>query len=334
MRRLVWLGLLFAALWSGWWVFASASLRMGLEAWLSDRRAEGWQAEVANISTSGFPLALETTLANPVVADPETGLALSASRLDVNAPVWWPGHVSVLFPSDEMFVASPHLRQSIRADNAQAKLRLHPGTVLEVEQMALTSGPWSLSVPEGSVMSANGLTLDMTQDPENARRYAFTLDAPAFEPGTLPRDAMLIPADWPVAFDSLMLDMRVTFDRPIDRQTIETSRPQPQRIDLTLAEAQWGALLLRSAAALDVAPGGVLSGDFSLQARNWREIVSLAEAAGALPAALRPQLENVLAALARGSGNPETIDVELTLRDGTIFLGFIPLGPAPLLVVR
>lgn len=334
MRRLVWLGLLFAALWSGWWMFASASLRSGLASWLEERRDEGWQAEVSNIGSSGFPFALETTLEAPVLADPETGLAVSASRLDVQAPVWWPGHVSVLFPPDEIFVASPQLRQTIRADTAMANLRLHPGTALEVEQMALTSGPWSLSLPQGSIMSASGLTLDMTQAPEVKTQYAFTLDAPAFKPGTVPRSALLIPDDWPVAFDSLKLEMNVTFDRPIDRQTIETARSQPRQIDLTLAEAQWGALLLRSAAALSVAPGGVLSGEFSLQARNWREMLSLAETAGAIPAGLRPQLENVLSALAGSGGNPETIDVELKLRDGTIYLGFIPLGPAPLLVVR
>lgn len=334
MRRLIWLIVLFAALWSGWWFFATNSLKTGLEVWLADRRAEGWQADVSDITTSGFPLALETQLLNPVLADPDTGLVLATSGLEITAPVWWPGHVSVHFPADEMTVASPDQRHSILAENAQANLRLRPGTTLEVEQMALTSGPWTLALPQGTLMSAAGLTVDMTQNAEDPNAYAVVLDAPAFEPGSVPRSALIIPDDWPVAFDSLVLTMSVTFDRPIDRQTLEMARPQPRRVDLSLAEAQWGALLLRSAAALDVAPGGVLSGTLSLQARNWREMVALADKAGAIPAGLSSQLENILAALARGSGNPETIDVELTLRDGTIFLGFIPLGPAPHLILR
>lgn len=334
MRRLIWLAVLFAALWSGWWYFASVSLQIGLEAWLADRRAEGWQAEVSEMTASGYPMSLKTTLRNPVLADPETGLALAASGLELQAPAWWPGYVTVVWPQDAITVASPTMRNEILAEAAQANLRLRPGTALEVEEMALRSGPWTVSAPQGSLFAAAGLTLNMRQDPDVRARYTFALDAPAFEPGTVPRVALRIPSDWPVAFDSLMLDMTITFDRAIDRQTLETARPQPRRVDLALAEAQWGALLLRSAAALDVAPGGVLTGTLSLQARNWREMIALAEAGGALPSALRTQAENILGALARGSGNPETIDVELTVRDGTFFLGFIPLGPAPLLIVR
>jgi hypothetical protein len=334
MRRLVWIGILFAALWTGWWFFASNSLQAGLQAWLAERRAAGWQADVSNTQSGGFPLALETTLVNPMLADPTSGLAFSASALQINAPVWWPGHVTVMLPEDEMVLASPLVRQSIQAQGAQADLRLHPGTTLQVQQMALTSGPWLHRVPEGSLMAGGGLTLEMLQAQDRTNRYAFKLDAPQFQPGSLPRAALRLPDDWPLTFDSLTLDMDVTFDRPFDRSTIEEARPQPRRIDLALAEAQWGRLSLRSAAALDVDPSGVLSGQFSLQARNWQDILTLSESAGVLPSGMRPQLENILGALARGSGNPDTIDVELTLRDGTMFMGFIPLGRAPRVVLR
>ncbi len=334
MRRLVWILILFAAVWSGWWFFAANSLRNGLEAWLEERRALGWQADVSETTIGGFPLALETTLERPALADPETGLAFAASTLEISAPAWWPGHVTLIFPQDEIVIASPVLRNTVRAEQAQADLRLHPGATLELQQMQLTSGPWALAAPQGSWMAAEGLTLGMTQDADTATLYSFVLDAPAFEPGSLPRKALRVPDDWPVAFESLQLALQIRFDRPFDRSTIEDARPQPRRINLELAEAQWGALLLRGAATLDVSPKGVLSGEVSLQARNWQDMLSLAQSAGALPEGLRPQLESILGALARSSGNPDTIDAALTLRDGRIFLGFIPLGSAPRLVLR
>ncbi len=334
MRRLIWLAVVFVLVWSGWWFFASSSMKNGIDVWLSDRRAEGWQAEVVETRTGGYPFALEAIMVSPVLADPDSGVAFSASQLEIAAPAWWPGYVSVTFPQDNMVFASPLLRHTVQAQTAIADFRLHPGTALEVEELALRSGTWVLATPQGSLMGADGLTLSMLQAPDDPNRYSFVLDAPAFEPGRLPRSALRVPEDWPVAFDSLALAMEITFDRPFDRTTLEDARPQPRRVDLELAEAQWGALSLLGAATLDVAPGGLLSGEVSLQARNWQDILTLAETAGALPPELRPQLERVLGALARSSGNPDNIDAALTLRDGRIFVGFIPLGRAPLLVLR
>ena len=334
MQRLVWLGVVFAILWSGWWFFAASGLQAGLTAWFEDRRQEGWQADIADTTLSGFPLKLDVALVRPLLADPETGVAFEASSLLVSAPTYWPGYVSVVFPQDEISFASPVYRSTVQAENAIANLRLHPGTALEVEQLALTSGPWALNTPDGSLIAAQGLRVSLDQDPENTSRYQATFDAPAFQPGSVPRAALRIPVDWPIAFDSLTVDMTVTFDRPIDRRTLETERPQPRRIDLSLAQAAWGTLLLRSAAELDVTDDGLLNGEVSLQAKNWQDMLTLAETAGVLPPTLRPQAENILAALARGSSNPNSIDVALSLREGNIFLGFIPLGKAPRLVLR
>ena len=334
MRRLIWLGVVFVLLWSGWWFFASSSMQNGLEAWLAERRAEGWQADVVETRASGYPFFLETTLVGPTLADPDSGVAFAASQLKIEAPAWWPGYVSMAFPQDEMIFASPLVRHTIQAQMALADFRLHPGTALEVEELALRSGAWVLASPQGSLMGAAGLTLSMLHSPVEPRQYTFVQDAPAFEPGQLPRSALRVPDDWPVTFDSFTIAMDVTFDRPFDRTTVEDARPQPRRVNMELAEAQWGALSLRGATMLDVAPGGLLNGDVSLQARNWQDFLTLAEASGALPSELRPQLENVLGMLARGSGSPDNIDATLTLRDGRMFIGFIPLGRAPRLVLR
>lgn len=334
MQRVVWMAVVFALAWSGWWLFAGISLQSAVTQWFEDRRAEGWQADVAQTHRGGYPLSIAVTLEQPALADPQTGVAFETTALKIRAPAWWPGHVTVQFPEEDMIFANPQGRQMIRAMDAQADLRLHPGTDLQVKEVALISAPWTLTAPEGSVMAAEGLTLRMRQSPDVAARYDITLDAPAFAPGSLPRAALRVPADWPKAFDSLTLDMTVLLDRPIDRATLEDARPQPRRVDLHLAEAVWGTLALRSAAQLEVSDAGLLSGAVSLQARNWRDMLDLAETAGTLPPSLRPQIENILAALARGAGNPETLDLELTLRDGTAFIGFIPLGPAPRVILR
>ena len=46
------------------------------------------------------------------------------------------------------------------------------------------------------------------------------------------------------------------------------------------------------------------------------------------------QIEGPLRALAAGTGSTDDLDVTLTFSDGLTRLGFLPLGPAPSLVIR
>jgi hypothetical protein len=334
MRRLIWLGLVLALSWSGWWLIAASSMRGGIEQWFADRRAEGWQAETVDTRLSGYPLSIDILLDRPALADPDTGVAFETSSMRLSAPTWWPGHITVTLPEQAMRVATTRTRHDVSAEAATAVMRLRPRSDLQLQEMAVSTARWSITSPEGALWSADALTLTVRQDETTPELYAFVADAPNFVPGGVPRRQLRIPQDWPIAFASLKLEALIRFDRPFDRRTIEDSRPQPRRIDLSLAEAAWGPLLLRSAAALDVSEEGKLTGEWSLQARNWQDILTLAENAGTLPSQLRPQLDNILAALARGGGNPDAIDVTLTLRNGQIFLGFIPLGQAPRVILR
>jgi hypothetical protein len=49
---------------------------------------------------------------------------------------------------------------------------------------------------------------------------------------------------------------------------------------------------------------------------------------------LRNQAEGVMQLLAGASGNQDTLDVDVTFRDGAIYFGFLPIAPAPRLILR
>ncbi|MCV3270628.1 DUF2125 domain-containing protein [Roseobacter sinensis] len=334
MPRIMWAGVLLALAWGGWWLWAAAAAERAVERWVADRRAEGWQAEYARLDLGGFPLRFDAEVLLPALADPQTGVALTASALSVSAPAWWPGDVTVLLPEDAITLASPEGRATLLMQGARADMQLRPGAALELERLELASGPWSLGGPNGQVLLAEDLSIIMEQDPTEPRRYVLSAGAAAFQPGSVPRAALRVPESWPVSFDSFTLQMRAEFDRVWDRRAVEVSRPQPRRIEIALAEAVWGTLELRAAADLTIDAEGVPEGTLSLQARNWQQILTLAERAGLLPAALVPQAQSVLQALAAASGDPQAIDATLTLRDGLVLLGFVPLGSAPRIILR
>ncbi|MGB7244400.1 MAG: DUF2125 domain-containing protein [Sulfitobacter sp.] len=334
MRKVISTVVVLALAWCGWWYVAATGFERSVENWLEQRRAQGWQAEVSGIVRGGFPLELRADLMAPALADPSTGLAFETRVVRLSAPTHWPGDVTLTFPGDALMFASPQGKTEILADAAQAILRLHPGTMLELEQMALTSGAWKMTDTIGDLAAASALTADMSQDPSDPNTYHFVLGAPQFRLGDVPRDALFIPEDWPVEFDRMAVDMTIGFDRPWDRRAIEENRPQPRAIALKLAEAAWGELRLKLAGKLDIDDAGAATGVMSVQADNWRDILTLAESAGFLPPGLRPQADSALTMLAGLSGNPNSLDVQINFSDGWMSVGFIPIGPAPRFILR
>ena len=332
MRKVMWIVAVAAVAWCGWWWIASFGLRSGVATWFDARAAEGWQAELRDVEGGGFPLTLRAGLRDVAIADPQAGLAIQTESIDIAAPAWWPGDVTVALDDGPILVASPLGRSTLTMQDGLLALNLHPGPALELEALGWTAGPWSVRDGAGIQAQANDLTLTMVQT--QGAQYALTAVADAFSPGDAARRGLRLPDTFPRAFDSLQLRADITFDKPWDRSALDQGRPQPRVIDLHLAEAIWSDLQFNLSADLTVDAQGVPAGTIAIQAENWRTMLDLAQNVGALPAQFRSQAESILQTLANASGNADTLDVELSLRDGAIRLGFIPLGPAPRLILR
>ncbi len=317
--------------WSGWWYLSGHGIREGLRGWFAAQEARGWQADYAEIGTTGYPLRHVTTLQSPALADPATGTAWSAEWLEFDSPAIWPGDMIVNFPSSPQLLSYLDQTVQLEAQDMRADLQLHPGLALELERMGLTAGPWLVAGPAGVLMRADAMTMAMVQQDDPAR-YAITAQADGFTPGEHVRKAGT--STLPKGFETLALDMAVTFDRPWDRTALELSRPQPRVVDLALAELRWGPLQIKLAGNVTVDEAGVPTGKVALKAENWREMLTVAEHGGGLSAEARRAAESVLELMAGISGGSESLDVQLTLRGGNVWLGILPLGPAPRLILH
>lgn len=329
LKLLVVLGLI----WSGYWYAAGYALRQGFAAWFDARAQSGWQADYGDMSTSGYPLRHVTTLTHPALADPATGIAWQADWLNIDSPAIWPGRQTLMFPASIQLLSHLDQTAALRAEGMVADFHLKPGRDLRVERMALTSGPWRVDEATGAMLAADAITLSM-QDTEQAETYCFNVNAPNFVPGAELRRLVRRSEALPESFETLVLDMTVRFDRPWDRRALEDRRPQPVEINLDLAQAKWGALSLLAAGQVTVDGNAVPTGEISIKAENWRDMLDIARGSGAVPDYAIGPTEKILNLLSNMSGNPETLDVTLTLRNGMVTLGPFPLGPAPYVYLR
>ncbi|WP_425043387.1 DUF2125 domain-containing protein [Primorskyibacter sp. S87] len=333
MRLLVKVLIAAGLLWSLYWYAAGYGLRTSVTGWFAQQETRGWQAEFSEISTSGYPFRHVTALTSPALADPRNGTAWQADWLMLESPAIWPGRQTLRFPDTSQRLSYFDQTAVIAAENLQAVLFLHPGLALALDKMAVSSGAWTIQTGDGDLLGAEDLTLAMEQvgTPET---YRIDLSAAGFTPGDGLRRLSGSSASLPPSFETLQLRTTVTFDRSWDRSALEESRPQPRRIDLDLAEMKWGALSLFVAGELDVDEQGIPTGELAFKAENWREMLTMAENAGALPPQATAPVSRVLNMLAGLGGNPNSLDVQLNFRDGFVAFGPIPLGPAPRLVIR
>ena len=336
MRLLKWLSL-GAAIWIVYWGVAAWGLRSGFEAWFSEQQRQGWHVAYGPMTTSGFPMRHVTHLEQPQLADPGTGVAWSADWIEFDSPALWPGAQSLRFaPSPQRFSLFDQTR-SLVAENMQAELQLAPGLALELEQLSLTSQAWQISDSSGALWQAQGLSLEMRQlaQPEH---YQLSANAQGVSPSGLLRVGFgglnLLKDDLSPQFSTLQIAAELTFDTPWDRRAIELRRPQPRKISLDLAEAQWGDMLFRSAGELVVDDLGRISGELTLRVENWRGILDLAERLSLLPPSTRTGVEKILALFSTGTGAEEKIDTTLRFQRGQIWAGPLPIGTAPRLVLR
>jgi hypothetical protein len=333
MRKLIWLIVIAAALWSGYWYAGARGIEAGLRGWLEARRAEGWQAEVAEIGTGGFPLRFATALEGVALVDPGTGLGWEARGFRFEAPSYLPTRVTATWPETQR-ILTPHERVDISAARMQAALGLMPGPNLTLDTAEATladisltsSADWTASLESGSLSTAR------TEEDPLAHDIRFTAR------NLVPARFLLVELDptgrLPKAVDALELDLRAGFDAPWDRQSIEDRRPQPTTLEIRKLRAEWGEMLLEAAGDLTVDEEGIPEGSITVRAVNWREMLQVARAGGWLPEDFLPTVERGLEVLAGLSGNPETIDAPLTLRGGYVTLGLVPLGPVPDLTIR
>ena len=326
MKRLFFLVIAVALLWSGYWVVGSSGVKSAFENWFEARRAEGWVAEYDDFDITGFPNRFDATWEGLTLADPESGVAWTMPMFQILALSYQPNHVIAAWPH-KMRLSAPGEQLTIDSDLLRASLRLNPGTALELEKTVLEGRNLSFSGAQIGSLRELHLAAERTEE----ATYRIGLTAADLSPPARALQSLVGDQALPETMQQAHLDATVTFDRPWDRTAIEDSRPQPTRIDLADLKMIWGVMEFQAKGQIDLDAQGRATGKMALQAVHWKEMLKIAVASGAVPESAAEAAQKLLGMAANAKGNPNSLDVELTLKEGTVYLGFLPLGPAPLI---
>lgn len=333
MRKLIWLVVIIGLAYSGYWFIGAKGTEKAIAGWASARASEGWQADYSDIATHGFPLRFDTTITEPRFADPRTGVAFSTPQFDILSQSHRPTRIRAQV-AQTATLATPLQRMEITQEVAEAELFVEPGPSLTLDHASATLNGFAVTSNLGWGVTLETGRFNTQRDSSNPLKHEISLTAQ----GLTPSQGLMTSLDpkglLSHQFEQLELSMTTTFNRAWDIHALEGPRPQPTHIDLTSLTAKWGKLDLRMTGAFDVDARGYPVGKVAIKAQNWREMIEIAISTGMIPQNMSTLALRAGEMLAGLSGRKDTIDAELTLKDGMITLGFIPLGPAPRLRIR
>lgn len=322
-----------AAAWGGYWYWGASKLRTGFKEWFTARQTDGWQAQYADFTLQGFPNRFDSTWTGLKLGDPDTGWAVEMPLFQILMLSYQPQHVIAVAdhsflldtPVDSYVVTNEDLRASLITD-ASPTLELQRATVIG-KGMDIARG--SRSDP----LHADELRLGVERVAEPTT-YHLGLAATALTPPEGWRNRISEGLALPDALSDVRMDMTASFNRPWNIHALDDSRPQPRRLELKTARAQWGEMAIEATGTVDVDDEGTPEGEVSVKAEHWREMLQMAVSSDALNADVANAIEQGLTLLAGFSGNRNSLNVTLTFTGGMMRLGPIPIGPAPRLILR
>ena len=322
MRKLLFLVILAASLWGGYWFIGASAKNIALTEWFKTQTARGWTAQYDTLNVRGFPNRFDTTITDYLLENPFARWGLQGAALKIAALSYKPNHVIISFQGEQT-LSTPQLVARLNARTLRASVVVEPSVDLSLERVRLEAANMEIQGGTGWEAAFDFAYLAFEKVTDSPLDYRFGLSLSAFNPGirwqgTLP--------DLPRLIQSIAIDSTTTYDAPWDRLSFETRPPRARHISLQSFALQWGELGLTAQGEVDVLADGTLDGEISLRIENVRLAIAALRAAGVL----EPNLAGgTVAALTQLAARGNTLTLPLRFNNRRTRLGPINLGPAP-----
>lgn len=316
--------------WSIFWWIASSRLSEGVETWLAREAEAGRVYACGSRTVGGFPFRLEIDCAKPTARLPsdDGAVEISAARLHAVAQIYRPTHVIGQFEGP-LNLVHPKLGQPLKATWTLAAASFNGSTrrledvSFSVENLDLRSEATNEPVVTTSKFQAHGRSTPDVQ--VGAYDVIAKMDA-----ASVPLLDGLLGSPAPT---NIELQARV---RGLDSVAGGTTGERLQafaaaggNLRIALARIERGDVALQSAGQLTLDKTGRPEGELDVTVRGAEKLASLAPALG--------NLGPLAGAGIKLLGQKATLDgasarrFEVTLAEGVVRLGGLPVGPVPAL---
>lgn len=329
MRILTVVVILAAALWGGWWFIGSRAETRAVKAFFAAETAQGRTATYSSLGVEGFPNRFDLTVNDVALGDPAAGVTWRAPFAQVLALSYNPYHYIAALPHRQE-LQTPAGTFTLTSTKMEASVKFAAGLSFALREFIAVVQDPGLASSLGWSVKAQSLRLAARRLPSRKTAQEIGVEADQITPDAALKTRLDPAGALPAAVSQAYLDAEAGFDAPINRHI---GRKPPHLTDLTVKDAHlsWGPMRLSLHGKLTVDASGRANGTLDIKAKDWRTLVPMAEGLGLIQPAQAPTLTNMLAELSKGSANPDEVEIPISLAQGWMSIGPLPLGPAPLL---
>lgn len=326
MRKLTYLVLLLAAIYSGYWFIGAAAVSKGIDTQIAAMQADGWSIETRDLTTKGYPSRFDTSASDLVVATPDQNLIWRAPFVQVNALSYKPNQVIAVFPNSQELEIDGNAFE-IASDGLKASGAFAASTALDLANLTVQTGPLSVDTVAGTIISiSNGIAALRPAGPTPNTYDAYIDLDDLILPEALRR--VIDPnGTLPTVLTQATIDGQITLDRTLDRHALTRGElPLIDALTLDGMTFSWGRVQLFAKGALTIDQSGIPTGQITLNLQNWQQFLDIAVNAGAIDTGLANTIRSVAGMLSGGSND---ISIPVSFQNGMMSAGPLPIGPAP-----
>jgi len=327
------LGLLVVLAAGGWlyWHRMADGISNGVEAWVEDQKAQGVAVGFDPTAVEGFPVAFDLDFDNAVVAgvtDRGTAWRVALPPVSARAPAWAPQEIAADFPG-EFVVQSRHPNSPIgllEATFATARAaadasflaggRLKQGSLRIGDAVATLPLRGGLEVAWGAIEA--DAALEWSDSGVSPQEAAATLRLVETQ---LPAGAGGVLGD---KVERLLIDavLRGAISPGPPERTLAAWRDRGGLLDVSRLEIQWGPLLLVGAGPITLDENLQPNGTLKSEVQGFKPLFDALADVGMVKRDMAEVAKQVLGFLARRDApdGPLILDLDITLRDGELFL--------------
>ena len=293
----------------------------------------GWVAEYSDLVVQGFPNRFDAKVKGLHLADPNVGWAWTAPEFQMLALSYKPNHFIAVWPHEQK-ISSLHETITIETSDMRSSVVFSANTALALERTVLIMEDVTLTSSADWVSQMRKATLTTDRSQGSAFAYDIGFQADELKPAHIFKAIVDPDNALPDTFETVRVRTTAHFDAAWDRHAIEGNKPILTKLDIADLSANWGELDFQATGTLALDAQGYPTGKIAIRAKNWKDMINVGVSAGLIPAEIAGPLETGLGLVARLSGNPDTIDAPLQFSKRLMYLGPIPIGPAPQLLIN
>lgn len=301
MRAILGVIIAVAVLWGGYWFWGAARVQVQTQAWMTKQGVSG------DISVVGFPNRFDLTITNPTLERDD--IAYSAPFFQVFAMTWKPWHLIAAFaPTQEITILDRQL--TLSSPHLLASLLMSP--MGSFRELRLDGTKFGLTDSKAGRVDAAHITvaIDATGDPLSPRVGGRLTDF------TSPVRVVGLNDLIELAALDANLNLRLPLDAAQTGQDILS-------IDIREARLNWGEFSLTATGSLAPDAQNLVSGEVTVTLKGADHLPQILVALGVISADQTANLSKGLSVMG------DSGQMTLTLSNGKIWNGPIPLGAAP-----